>query len=176
VSVTIAKEIDSKKHDLDLQLKEKELMYTNILVPLDGSPFAESALPHAAALAGKFACKITLITVFETPHVYQAHLNGDDGVLNDIHQGALRQASDYLDEVKSNLDAEGLSVDIIVREGDNIPALILETTEESGADLVVMSTHGRSGLDQWRFGSVAQRVARHCSVPVVLVQPCAENE
>jgi nucleotide-binding universal stress UspA family protein len=49
--------------------------------------------------------------------------------------------------------------------------MILEAIEESGADLVVMSTHGRSGLDRWRFGSVAERVARHTSVPVVLIRP-----
>lgn len=154
----------------------KYLLYTNILVPLDGSPFAESTLPHAAALAGKFACQITLVTVFEPPYVYQAHLNGDDGVLDDIHQGAIRQASDYLEEVKSRLVAEGLSVDIELMEGDNIPSLILETAEESGADLIVISTHGRTGLGQWRFGSVAQRVARHAPVPVVLVQPSAKKK
>jgi nucleotide-binding universal stress UspA family protein len=49
-------------------------MYTNILVPLDGSSFSELALPHASALAEKFACKITLVIIFETPHVYQSFL------------------------------------------------------------------------------------------------------
>jgi len=151
-------------------------MYTNILVPLDGSPFSESALPHAAALADKFACKITLITVFETPHIYQVVMDRDEGVLNDIHQAAIRDACDYLEGVKSRLGAQGLSVDYQCTEGGNIPALILESIEESGADLVVMSTHGRTGLDRWRFGSVAQRVARHSTVPVVLVHPSAKKE
>lgn len=151
-------------------------MYTHILVPLDGSPFSESALPHASALADKFDCKITLVEVFETPYVYQAVMDKDEGVLNDIHQAAIRQTSDYLEGVKSRLIAEGLSVDYVFIEGDDIPALILETIEESGADLIVMSTHGRTGLGRWRFGSVAQRIARHSPVPVVLIHPNANQE
>lgn len=151
-------------------------MYSHIIVPLDGSPFSESALPHATALAGKFDCKITLVTIFETPYVYQAVVDRDDGVLNDIHQAAIRGACDYLEAVKSRLVAQGLSVDYECVEGDNIPALILEAVQKASADLVVMSTHGRTGLDRWRFGSVAQRVARHSSVPVVLIHPSTEKE
>jgi nucleotide-binding universal stress UspA family protein len=148
-------------------------MYTNILVPLDGSAFAETALPHASALAAKFDCKITLVKVFETPHVYQSAV--EQGVLMDIHEAAVKDASDYLEAQKAKLTAEGLSVEINFIEGGNVAAMILEAIEESGADLVVMSTHGRSGLDRWRFGSVAERVARHASVPVVLIRPKTEG-
>ena len=149
-------------------------MYTNILVPLDGSAFAETALPHASALAAKFDCKITLVKVFETPHVYQT-VDKAAGVLEDIHQAAIKDASDYLEAQKAKLAAEGLSVEVDFIEGGNVAAMILEAIEESGADLVVMSTHGRSGLDRWRFGSVAERVARHASVPVVLIRPKVED-
>ena len=144
------------------------ILYSKILVPLDGSTFAETALPHAIALASKFNSNLTLVKVFETPHVYQAA--ADQGVLMDIHQAAMKEASNYLERVKANLVAEGLSVTVDFMEGRDVPAMILEAIEETGADLVVMSTHGRSGLDRWRFGSVAQRVARHSPVPVVLVQ------
>ncbi len=144
-------------------------MYTNILVPLDGSSFAETALPHAIALASKFECKVTLVKVFETPHVYQSAAS--QGILMDIHQAAIREAVDYLEGVKTRLEAEGLSVEIDFLEGENVPLILLEAIKGNGADLVVMSTHGRSGLDHWRFGSVAQRVARHSAIPVVLVQP-----
>jgi nucleotide-binding universal stress UspA family protein len=148
-------------------------MYTNILVPLDGSAFAETALPHASALAAKFDCKITLVKVFETPHVYQSAV--EQGVLMDIHEAAVKDASDYLEAQKVKLAAAGLSVEVDFIEGGNVAAMILEAIEESGADLVVMSTHGRSGLDRWRFGSVAERVARHASVPVVLIRPKTEG-
>ena len=131
----------------------EEPVYTNILVPLDGSRFAETVLPHAIALASKFDCKVTLVKVFEIPQVYQSAANKD--VLMDIHQAAVKDSSDYLDEVKNNLIAEGLKVEVNFIEGDNVPVLLLEAIEESKADLVVMSTHGRSGLDRWRFGSVA---------------------
>ena len=144
-------------------------MYTNILVPLDGSRFAETVLPHAIALASKFDCKVTLVKVFEIPQVYQSAANKD--VLMDIHQAAVKDSSDYLDEVKDKLIAEGLKVEVNFIEGDNVPILLLEAIEESKADLVVMSTHGRSGLDRWRFGSVAQRIVRHSSVPIVLIHP-----
>ena len=144
-------------------------MYTNILVPLDGSSFAEMALPHASALAAKFECTVTLVKVFENPHVYRAAV--DQGVLEDIHRAAIKDASDYLESVKANLTAEGLSIELDLIEGDNVAAMLLEAIEECGADLVVMSTHGRSGFDRWRFGSVAQRVARHTTVPIVLIRP-----
>jgi nucleotide-binding universal stress UspA family protein len=107
--------------------------------------------------------------VFETPHVYQSAI--EQGVLIDVHQAAVKDASDYLEAQKVKLAAAGLSVEVDFIEGGNVAAMILEAIEESGADLVVMSTHGRSGLDRWRFGSVAERVARHTSVPVVLIRP-----
>ena len=143
-------------------------MYTNILVPLDGSSFAEVALPHASALAAKFECKVTLVKVVEVPQVYQSVT--DQGVFEDIHRAATKDATDYLDSVKAKLIAEGLTVELDVIEGDNIAAMLLEAIEECGADLVVMSTHGRTGFDRWRFGSVAQRVARHATVTTVLVR------
>ena len=89
----------------------------------------------------------------------------------DIHQAAVKDSSDYLHEVKNKLIAEGLKVEVNFIEGYNVPVLLLEAIEESRADLVVMSTHGRSGLDRWRFGSVAQRIVRHSSVPIVLIHP-----
>jgi nucleotide-binding universal stress UspA family protein len=147
-------------------------MYTNILVPLDGSSFAETALPHATALAEKFDSLLILVNVFETPHVYGSSI--EKGVLMDIHQAAVRESSDYLEEVKARLTNEGFKVEVNFIEGGNVPAMLLEAITESGADLVVMSTHGRSGLDRWRFGSVAQRVARHSPVPIVLIQPKTE--
>jgi len=145
------------------------IVYSEILVPLDGSPFAETALPHAVAIASKFGSHMTLVKVFETPHVYQAV--AEQGVLMDVHQAAVKAALGYLDEVKANLEAEGVSVAIDFLEGEDVPAMILEAIEVIGADLVVMSTHGRSGLDRWMFGSVARRVTRHSQVPVVLIHP-----
>lgn len=144
-------------------------MYQNILVPLDGSTFAETALPHAAALAEKFESKLTLVNVFETPHIYQKTV--DQGVLMDIHQTAVREAATYLNAQKAKLEADGLNVQIDFIEGSNITDMLIEAIAESDADLVVMSTHGQGDLLHWHFGSVAQRVARHSPVPIVRVQP-----
>ncbi len=145
-------------------------MYTNILVPLDGSAFAELALPHASALAAKFECKITLVKVCEPAHFYQS-VDNIEGVMEDVRQAAVKETTDYLEAVKARLTADGLDVDIDFIEGGNVPSMILEAIEESGADLVVMCTHGRSGIERWRFGSVAERVARHTTVTTVLVRP-----
>lgn len=144
-------------------------MYSNILVPLDGSSFAETALPHAVALAEKFNCTLTLVNVFETPPVYQKAL--EQGVIDDIHAAAVQQANAYLEEQKGRLSAENLTIVTGYVEGHNVASMLLEAIAESGADLVVMSTHGANDLLRWRFGSVAQRVARHSPVPIVLVQP-----
>jgi len=149
-------------------------MYANILVPLDGSPFAETAIPHAIALASKFDSKLTLVKVLEIPHVYKSV--ADQGIFEDIHRAAIKDTTDYLESVKANLTAEGLSVEIDFIEGGNVAAMILEAVEASGADLIVMSTHGQSGLlDRWRVGNVAQRVGRHTSVPIVLIRPKTNN-
>jgi len=79
------------------------------------------------------------------------------------------QCEEYLRRVQGRLQGEGLQVDATVRRGD-VTEEILRHADERRADLIVMSTHGRSGLGRWVYGSIADRVLRHASVPVLLVR------
>ncbi|MHB0998043.1 MAG: universal stress protein [Armatimonadota bacterium] len=145
-------------------------MYSNILVPLDGSELAEGALPHARALAHAFQASISLISIVEPVTLYpqpglvgpviSVAMNIDDEIDN---------ASKYLQNHKEHLEDEGLTVHTKVLNGD--PAsLICDYAHEHESDLIVMSTHGRSGIKRWVYGSVADRVLRGARIPILLIR------
>jgi len=140
-------------------------MYHHIMVPLDGSPLAEQALPHALALARAFDAALELVAVVPPGVVeggpeYAVYLDRD----SEVHEDEA-----YLQAMQSQVAADGLQAHIRVRRGD-VAAELLHHAEEARADLIVMSTHGRSGLGRWVYGSIADRVLRHAPVPVLLVR------
>jgi|GEM_PF-63966 len=134
-------------------------MYRVILVPLDGSPLAERALPQALVLAHLSEARIVLLQVIPPT---------DDGVTSEAEEeGFIRAGEAYLRELAKR-EAGGLEVETAIRGGE--PAMaILEEVKRRDVDLVVMSTHGRSGPGRWIYGSVADAVMRHSPVPVILV-------
>jgi nucleotide-binding universal stress UspA family protein len=140
-------------------------MYEYILLTLDGSPLAEQAVPHALAMARAFHARLHLLTVVAVPRhegrgeaVEAAHLERD-----------AQEAGDYLANLRAQLAEEGLECQTAVRRGDIAEEIILHAAG-IGANLIVMCTHGRSGLGRWVYGSVADRVLRHAAVPVLLVR------
>jgi nucleotide-binding universal stress UspA family protein len=135
-----------------------------ILVPLDGSEASEEVLPVVSCLAGPFDFEIRLLHVVEATRSLPGSPVGATGGHDSETEAA------YLARVAAPLEARGLRVDVTMRAGlpaDVIPAVAAET--ESG--LVAMSTHGRSGLGRLFLGSVAERVLRSVSVPVLLWKP-----
>lgn len=136
-------------------------MLKTILLPLDGSPLAERALAYAAALARRSTSRIVLV------EAVQAHtFPGTD--LGSAQIKVTGDAEEYLKSIASGLDAEGISVETHVYYDHPIDA-ILDAARRQQADLIVMSTHGRSGLGRMLYGSVADQVLRHATVPVLLV-------
>jgi nucleotide-binding universal stress UspA family protein len=150
-------------------------MYEEILVPLDGSVLAEAALPHARALAKAFDGRITLITVFEPATVIsQPGMVGpviSVSVDAEAETAALRE---YLDKIAANLKTEGIDVRTAIREGDAASAVI-DYAAANREDIIVMSTHGRSGIQRWVYGSVADKVLRSANVPVLLIRAHAQG-
>ncbi|MCE5237525.1 universal stress protein [bacterium] len=140
-------------------------MYQRMLLTLDRSPLAEKALPHAVALAQACHAALELVSVVPLSDV---QASAEYVVYVDRDQEAA-QCEEYLRSVQSRLQGEGLQVGATVRRGD-VTEEILNHADECGADLIVMSTHGRSGLGRWVYGSIADRVLRHASVPVLLVR------
>ncbi len=147
------------------------MAYKHILVPLDGSAFAEMALKDALSLAQAYQSKISLVRVVEPPHLLSAQLALESAAAF-LELGTLlaQEAQEYLAQKQQALQSEGYEVGTLVMEGDVIANQILTAAEQIGADVIVMSTHGRSGIQRWVFGSVAERVLHHAALPVLLVR------
>lgn len=143
-------------------------MTDHIVVPLDGSRIAELALPHAAALARLFGGRITLARVPETIVVPVA--SGGVWVTRIVETDeAAAHAEAYLTATAASDMLGGLSVDWITPVYP-VAAGLLDAVAESGASLVVMTSHGHSAASRWVFGSVAQKVVRGADVPVYVVR------
>jgi nucleotide-binding universal stress UspA family protein len=128
------------------------MVVKTLLVPLDGSPLAERALPYAAALAARAAVRIVLVRV--------APPGAGDTEAEDRA---------YLSDAAARLAGPGAAVETIVATGEAVAA-IAETARAVSADLLVMATHGRGGLGRWVYGSVAEGLLARLSLPILLVR------
>ncbi|MHB1159172.1 MAG: universal stress protein [Chloroflexota bacterium] len=139
-------------------------MYRRILVPLDGSPLAETAIPHAELLASATGAELDLIRVAVLRFV---QLPGNEGHVVQ-ENGDRAEAEAYLQEWQRRLSSKGIKVTGQVRSG-NVAEEIVEHAATARTDVIVMSTHGRTGARLWAYGSIAEKVLRAapCSVLVV---------
>lgn len=146
-------------------------MFTHLLVPLDGSKLAETALPAAQELANRFDSNISLVQVVHGPHV-SVSMGGDAyaDILLNLRAQNLEVSDSYLKQVQANLMQDGYKAHFHVVEGEAVAEKIVQVAQELGVDTIVMSTHGRSGLSRWVFGSVADKVLRLAKVPVLLIR------
>lgn len=141
--------------------------YRRILVPLDGSPLAEAALPSVSSLARPLGLEIALLRV--VPVIVPKVVEGRRQIVVDEGQRLAQEAEDYLRGVADRLAADGFRVFTSVRSGD-AAAEIIAGAGECQADLIGMTTHGRTGLPRLFFGSVAEAVLRRASIPVFVVR------
>jgi nucleotide-binding universal stress UspA family protein len=138
-----------------------------IVVALDGSELAEAALPEAERFARTMNASILLVRAVVPPAILHGGeiVPGALPVLDELET----EASQYLERTAERVRAHGVEVDLKVAAG--IPAeVLLDVANDNGADLIVMTTHGRSGLDRWMFGSVADAVVRHGELPVLVIR------
>lgn len=141
-------------------------MYTSLLVPLDGSPQSEQAVPIAVALARRSAAVVELVHV----HPALALLSGAPVLDPRLDLDARREMRDRLDGVAERLrSSAGVHVTATVLDGATVPALV-GYVEERHPDLVVMTSHGRGGVSRLWLGSVAEALARVASAPVLVVR------
>ena len=143
-------------------------MYKKILVPLDGSQLAEAVLLHAQALAKSEGAEIVILRVPVSPSL--EYLSRAPGLATKIIEDTELEAEDYLKAEVSKLSKKGTKVTCIMREGP-IPEMILKVADEVHADMIAMSTHGRTGVQRWLMGSVADRVVHYSHIPVMLIHP-----
>ena len=140
-------------------------MFQRVLVPLDGSKLAESALPYVRNLAqGGFIKEIILLNVVEIPATW---IEGIDYVA--IKEASLKQSTRYLMGLKDQLVSEGLPVKAEILEGATAH-VIADYAKEKEVDLIVIGTHGYTGMKKLMFGSVALRVLHDAHCPVLLIR------
>lgn len=143
-------------------------MYKRILVPLDGSEFSECVLPHVKAIA--LGCQVPAVVLLRIVDALPPLAIGAQPWLRDVAEQEQAQAEGYLSKLAAELKKEGLASDTAVIIGD--PAQeILNFAQKNEADLIIMSTHGRSGATRWLLGSVTDRIIRHSPIPVLTVAP-----
>jgi nucleotide-binding universal stress UspA family protein len=141
-------------------------MFHKILVPLDGSPLAEKALKHARQLSTPGSTELILVNIIET---FRYNFSAMDMVPVDTLVYIRRSMEAYMDSQRNELIMQHFTVQTHVIDGD-AAAGILDIADVTGADLIVMTTHGRSGVDRWIMGSVAERVVHSAPIPVWLVR------
>ena len=155
-------------------------MFEKILVPLDGSKVGEAALPCVEELVSKLPpalkVEVTLFQVVSSlTHFIVAGEAGVQIPYTEQEMGQIKtKALDYLNKVGEGLRGKGAVVKAEVSTGDAADE-ISKAADEIGADLVAMSTHGRSGLSRWAFGSVTDKVLRGGNKPVLMVRAPKET-
>jgi len=142
-------------------------MYKKILVPLDGSKVAEGVLPHAKSLAYSEGAELVLLTVAANPAM--DFVFSDPGLAQDAVSEQEEKSKTYISEVENGLKAEGFRVSTLLRIG-SVAEVILGVAEELQADVIAMSTHGRTGPARWLLGSIAERVVHNSNIPVLLIR------
>ena len=149
-------------------------MYKKILVPLDGSKLAECVLPHVEAIAkGIDARTVILVSVTERVLGYRPVTDYEEAVEERLVPEAVgkmeQQAQEYLDRIAKRLNAKGIETETLVLLGDPAEEITINA-KHYGTDLIIMASHGRSGISRWTHGSVADKVFRASSVPVLMVR------
>ncbi len=153
----------------DGQMAEQS-RYSKIMVPLDGSGWSQRAVPHAVNIARANNAELILLHVFRPPtseYTDQLSLAGQDNQVQQLRE----QMKQYLVGLRSELRSEHLHVRTHMMEGAGVAHLVCDYVDSEGIDLIVMSTHGRSGLSRFLFGSVANKIMQCVKIPVLLIHP-----
>jgi nucleotide-binding universal stress UspA family protein len=162
-------------------------MYRKILVPLDGSELAECAVPHVEVLAKCDAEEVILVSVTELVQDYKV-LEGVGGPIPAPTGGWVppsrplgqrlvpeafgkkeKEAQRYLDSIAKKLAAKGINASTEVLLGKPAEAIV-GYAKQHACDLIVMASHGRSGPSRWAYGSVADKILRSSSIPVLIIR------
>lgn len=142
-------------------------MYKKILVPLDGSELSESSLQYAKTIAaGCGVTELVLLSVIEPVTQMAAYLS--ESWLKELEERNRAAIENYLTKIASKLRSEGMAIQTAIARG-NPAKEILSYACDNRIDLIIMSTHGSSGITRWFIGSIARKVVRHSAIPVLMI-------
>lgn len=147
-------------------------MYNNIVVPLDGSELAESVIPHVVTVAkGCDEPKITLLRVVEPIEMPygEALATIPLGYLKQAEIGETERAEKYLNKIATKLTISGIKATVKIISGKAADAIV-DYVNKNNIDLIVVATHGRSGISRWVWGSVTDRILTHVCIGVLMVR------
>jgi len=142
-------------------------MYKRVLIPLDGSRLAEGILPFILQIAGPLDLEVALVRVVQ-PVAPQAIEGTTQFTVDDV-AARLNEAREYLAPVAADLRQRGVRVTTDARYGQPVTEIVA-AARATGAGLIAMTTHGRSGFSRLLFGSVAEAVLRHAAIPVLMMR------
>lgn len=146
-------------------------MYDKILVPFDGSPTSERALLEAVRLARLCAASLRLIHVVD-PITHVSGFERPDTYAHQIRPALLAAGEDLLARARASIAGDRVKVETMVIENisERVSTIIVDQARAWGADLLVLGTHGRRGVERMLLGSDAEQVVRTSPVPVLLVR------
>lgn len=149
-------------------------MYKKVLVPLDGSELSESILDHAVNIAK--CCKETEVILLNVRHSLDKDIKKtlDVAVSEKLDKLYEEEAEDYLKKIAEKLKCSNVEAEVVIATGDAAEEII-KYAKGNDIDIIIMSSHGRSGVSRWMFGSVADKVIRHSKTPV-LIQPAVNHK
>lgn len=139
--------------------------YKKILVPLDGSQTAEAILPEIEKVAAVSGTHVSLLQVVSAHLVPYAPYSNP----GEFREALIEDAENYLAGLEERFGNQEFTVESFVLVGDEANS-ILDYATENNVDLIAMSTHGRSGVERWLLGSVAEKVLRHATQPILLIR------
>lgn len=152
-------------------------MYQHVMIPMDGSKLSECVLPHLEMMAK--TCKIPQVTLIHvvTPVRYFDSFNytGMDPVIpveqmKSIEENNAQDAKSYLGEKVKQLEAKGITAKAVVITGF-ANEVINNYAKENKVDMIIIATHGRSGISRWFWGSTAEKILRTSKIPVLMIRP-----
>ena len=149
-------------------------MFHKILIPLDGSVLAEQALHELPNITCDSA-DVYLVQVIEPPAPELEPEAMPNLTLSEALEARRNEAMAYLKSEARQLELQGFRAMPEVLIGDRPQDAIVAFAAEKGVDLILMTTHGRSGLSRLIFGSVAESIVRHASCPVLIVRPASDT-
>ena len=147
-------------------------MYQHIMVPLDGSELAECVLSHVETIAtGCAVTKVTLVRVVSPLHLHggvESRFSPEER--KHLEEDSINVAREYLDKLVKKLKEKGIAAESEVLYGGHVVDELVNYADKNEVDLIVIATHGRSGVSRWVWGSVTDRILRTAPMPVLIVR------
>ena len=146
-------------------------MYRNILIATDGSDLAEKAVSHGLSLAKAVGAKVTALIVeapFNVFSVPESQIRQMSAAFAEHAEHVKQHAAKVLNRIADVANAAGVPCDTVQLEDDQPYRAIIKTAEDKGCDVIVMASHGRSGISAVLLGSVTNKVLTHTHIPVLV--------